>query len=141
MKVKTSITVDKGLLETVDKLSGRNRSAFIEAAVPVYIAQMTRQEQNAKDLEIINQRADDLNQAALDVLEYQVGLVKRGDLYRVPKPSRRDPKRFRVFKKKTFVVPPSGDRLNRQEIRPKPGLRTKNIFLNAIALTIFSPPR
>jgi hypothetical protein len=35
---------------------------------------MTRQEQNAKDLEIINRRADDLNKEALDVLDYQVAL-------------------------------------------------------------------
>jgi metal-responsive CopG/Arc/MetJ family transcriptional regulator len=76
MKVKTSITVDKGLLETVDKLSSqyRNRSEFIEAALQAYVAQMTRQEQNAKDLEIINRRADDLNKEALDVLDYQVAL-------------------------------------------------------------------
>lgn len=74
MKVKTSITVEKRLLETVDRLSGqhKNRSAFIEAALQAYIAQMTRQEQNAKDLEIINRHADDLNREALDVLEYQV---------------------------------------------------------------------
>jgi metal-responsive CopG/Arc/MetJ family transcriptional regulator len=76
MKVRTSITVDKGLLEMVDKLSGqyRNRSEFIEAAVQAYVAQMTRHEQNAKDLEIINRRADDLNKEALDVLDYQVAL-------------------------------------------------------------------
>jgi metal-responsive CopG/Arc/MetJ family transcriptional regulator len=76
MKVKTSITVDKELLETIDTLSGKhkNRSEFIEAALQAYLAQMTRQEQNANDLEIINRRADDLNQEALDVLEYQVAL-------------------------------------------------------------------
>lgn len=74
MKVKTSITVDKGLLETVDRLSGqhRNRSEFIEAALQAYIAQMTRHQQNSKDLEIINRCADDLNKEALDVLDYQV---------------------------------------------------------------------
>jgi metal-responsive CopG/Arc/MetJ family transcriptional regulator len=74
MKIRTSITVDKGLLETVDKLSGqyRNRSEFIETALQAYVAQITRQEQNANDLEIINRRANDLNKEALDVLEYQV---------------------------------------------------------------------
>jgi metal-responsive CopG/Arc/MetJ family transcriptional regulator len=76
MKVKTSITVDKDLLKAVDVLSGqhRNRSEFIEAAIQAYIAQITRTQQNARDLEIINQFADDLNQEALDVLEYQVAL-------------------------------------------------------------------
>ncbi len=76
MKVKTSITVDKDLLKTVDALSGKykNRSEFIEAALQFYVAQITRYEQNAKDLEIINYYADDLNQEALDVLDYQVTL-------------------------------------------------------------------
>ncbi|HJP95828.1 MAG TPA: ribbon-helix-helix domain-containing protein [Candidatus Saccharimonadales bacterium] len=74
MKVKTSITVDKDLLKAVDALSGKykNRSEFIEAALQSYIAHLTRSEQNAKDLEIINRYADDLNREALDVLEYQV---------------------------------------------------------------------
>ena len=75
MKVRTSITVDKRLLETVDRLSGKDdRSRLIEAALRAYIAQAVRHEQNAKDLEIINSRADDLNQEALDVLDYQVAL-------------------------------------------------------------------
>jgi metal-responsive CopG/Arc/MetJ family transcriptional regulator len=76
MKVKTSVTMDKDLLETVNKLLGkyRNRSEFIEAALQAYIAQITRHEQNAKDAEIINRCADDLNKEALDVLDYQVAL-------------------------------------------------------------------
>lgn len=76
MKVKTSITVDKHLLEAVDKLSGRRgtRSEFIEAALQAYVAQLLRNQQNAKDLEIINQRADELNEEALDVLDYQAAL-------------------------------------------------------------------
>lgn len=76
MKVETSITVEKDLLEAVDKLSGKdkNRSEFIEAAIQAYLAQLTRQKQNANDLEIINNRADDLNKEALDVLDYQVAL-------------------------------------------------------------------
>ena len=76
MKVKTSITLDKDLLKAVDALSSKykNRSEFIEAALQSYVAQLTRREQNAKDLEIINHYADDLNREALDVLEYQVTL-------------------------------------------------------------------
>jgi metal-responsive CopG/Arc/MetJ family transcriptional regulator len=76
MKVKTSITVDEDLLKAIDKLSGKykNRSGFIEAALQAYIAQLTRSQQNARDLEIINQFVDDLNQEALDVLDYQVAL-------------------------------------------------------------------
>jgi metal-responsive CopG/Arc/MetJ family transcriptional regulator len=75
MKVRTSFTVDKRLLETVDKLSGKDdRSSFIEAAIRAYIAHVVRQKQNSKDLEIIDESADDLNREALDVLDYQVAL-------------------------------------------------------------------
>ena len=76
MKVETSIVVEKDLLEAVDKLSGedKNRSEFIEAAIEAYIAQVSHHAGDAKDLEIINERADDLNEEALDVLNYQVAL-------------------------------------------------------------------
>ena len=75
MKVRTSVTVDKRLLDAVDKLSGKNdRSRFIEAALRAYVAQLVRHKQNAKDLAVINKRADELNEEALDVLDYQVAL-------------------------------------------------------------------
>jgi len=76
MKIKTSVTLSKDVLQAADKLSRRykNRSEFIEAALRAYIAQAIRNEQNARDLEIINQRADQLNEEALDVLAYQVAL-------------------------------------------------------------------
>ncbi len=74
MKVKTSITLSEDLLEAIDKRSSqfKNRSDFIEAAIRAFIAQAIREEQNAKDLAIINRRADRLNQEAADVLAYQV---------------------------------------------------------------------
>lgn len=74
MKVKTSVTLSEDLLEAMQKWSGqfKNRSDFIEAAIRVYVNQMIREEQNAKDLAIINQRADRLNREAVDVLAYQV---------------------------------------------------------------------
>lgn len=76
MKVKTSITVEKDLLEAVDKLSGKNknRSEFIEAAIQAYIVERTRAAGNARDLDLINESADILNQEALEVLDYQVAL-------------------------------------------------------------------
>ena len=49
-------------------------SDFIETAVWTFIGQLIRDEQNARDLEIINRRADFLNQEAADVLAYQVPL-------------------------------------------------------------------
>lgn len=74
MRVKTSINVEKDLLETIDKLSGKNRSEFIEAAIQAFVAQHTREANDARELEMINESADILNQEALDVLDYQVAV-------------------------------------------------------------------
>ncbi len=77
MKVKTSITLSEELLKVIDKRAKqykKNRSDFIEAAVWAFIGQLIRDEQNARDLEIINRRADFLNQEAAEVLTYQVAL-------------------------------------------------------------------
>lgn len=76
MKVKTSVTLSEDLVEAMDKQSGRykNRSDFIEAAVRTFIAQRILEEQNRKDLTIINQQADRLNEEAADVLAYQAPL-------------------------------------------------------------------
>lgn len=74
MKVKTSITLAEDLLKAIDEQSGsrQSRSDFIEKAVRAYIAQVLRERQNARDLEIINRQADSLNEEAKDVLTYQV---------------------------------------------------------------------
>ncbi len=76
MKVKTSVTLPKDLLTSVDNLVGsrQSRSKFIEAAVRAYVAMMIRREQNAHDLEILNRCADELNKQAEDLHEYQVEL-------------------------------------------------------------------
>lgn len=73
MKVKTSITLSGDLLKAIDEYGKEynNRSEFIEEAVRVFIMQLIRQQQDAKDLGIINRRADHLNQEAMDVLTYQ----------------------------------------------------------------------
>jgi len=74
MKVKTSITLSKEVLETIDKRSGsgRSRSEFVEEAVRNYVAQLVKREAEARDLEILNRQADKLNEEASDVLDYQV---------------------------------------------------------------------
>jgi len=75
MKVKTSITLSEELLQAVDartRQQKRTRSDFIETAVWTFIQQQIRDEQNARDLEIINRHAESLNRQAADVLEYQV---------------------------------------------------------------------
>ena len=77
MKVNTSITLSEGLLESINELArvaNTNRSDFIELAVSTFIQQQRRDQQNAKDLETINKRADALNREAADVLEYQIRL-------------------------------------------------------------------
>jgi metal-responsive CopG/Arc/MetJ family transcriptional regulator len=75
MKVKTSITLSEELLKAVDKRTKqqrKTRSDFIEVAVRAFIQQLIREEQNTRDLEIINRHADSLNKEAAEVLEYQV---------------------------------------------------------------------
>lgn len=77
MKVKTSIILSEELLEGVDQRARqqkKTRSDFIETAVQAFIEQLIRDEQNTRDLEIINRRADFLNEEAADVLAYQVPL-------------------------------------------------------------------
>lgn len=76
MKIKTSITLSEDLLKAIDEYTGeyKNRSEFIEEAVRAFIRQLIRRQQDARDLAIINQRADYLNQEAADVLTYQVDL-------------------------------------------------------------------
>jgi len=48
------------------------RSNLIEIALRASITQRTRNEQNARDLDIINRRVAFLNQEAVDVLRYSV---------------------------------------------------------------------
>ena len=74
MKRKTSITLSEDVLEAIAKRSGdeKNSSDFIETAIRSYIAKLIRDEQNMKDLDIINRHADRLNIEAADVLAFQV---------------------------------------------------------------------
>ena len=74
MKVKTSVTLTTELIEAIDEYGQpyKNRSDFIEAAIWAFIKQIVREQQNARDIEIINRNADRLNAEAVDVLAYQV---------------------------------------------------------------------
>ncbi len=76
MRIKTSVTLSQDVLKAVDKLSKsyKSRSEFIELALRAFIAQTIRSQQNARDLEIINRRAEALNSEAQDVLDYQAPL-------------------------------------------------------------------
>ena len=74
MRVKTSVSLPEEMLEALDKLRGphTSRSELVEAALRAFITQSVRAEQDARDLETINRRADSLNEEALDVLDYQI---------------------------------------------------------------------
>jgi metal-responsive CopG/Arc/MetJ family transcriptional regulator len=71
MKVKTSITLSKDILEAIDRIivKPQNRSAFIEN-----LKKRAKKLRDEKDLEILNKRADRLNREVEDVLSNQVEL-------------------------------------------------------------------
>jgi metal-responsive CopG/Arc/MetJ family transcriptional regulator len=73
MKEKTSITLSKDVLAGIDRLAGKkhSRSAFIEAVLMQYLRRQERARIEARDLELINKAADDLNAEVEDVLRYQ----------------------------------------------------------------------
>ena len=76
MKIKTSITISQELLTVLDEYIGteQSRSFFLEKAAWEYIAKLRRAQRNARDLEILNRRADFLNQEVQDALSYQIAL-------------------------------------------------------------------
>jgi metal-responsive CopG/Arc/MetJ family transcriptional regulator len=79
MKEKTSVTLSPEVLKGIDRLAGskQSRSAFIETVLQQYLRQRARAQRDARDMEIINRNAEQLNRDALDALEYQAPL---GDL-------------------------------------------------------------
>ena len=74
MKVKTSVTLSEEILAEVDRLleRGGSRSAVLEQALREFLASRKRRRRDAQDLRILNSRAEELNEEALDVLDYQV---------------------------------------------------------------------
>ena len=74
MKVKTSITLSRDILDAIDARAGRgrSRSEFIEAALRAFLGRARRDERDAKDIDILNRRARRLNREAIAVLAYQV---------------------------------------------------------------------
>lgn len=80
MKIEITITLPEEILQTVDELCGeqQDRSEFTEAALRSFIARrvlnQNRDQRYARELEILNRYADELNAEAEDVLLYQVEL-------------------------------------------------------------------
>jgi metal-responsive CopG/Arc/MetJ family transcriptional regulator len=73
MKEKTSITLSKEVLTGIDRIAGstQSRSAFIEAVLTQYLRKRARAQVEARDLELINKAADELNREVEDILRYQ----------------------------------------------------------------------
>ena len=73
MKTKTSVTLSEDVLAQVDRLAGlkQSRSAFIERVLRRYLRERSKAALHARDLVRINRAADELNQEASEVLEYQ----------------------------------------------------------------------
>jgi metal-responsive CopG/Arc/MetJ family transcriptional regulator len=73
MKEKTSITLSKEILSGIDRIAGskQSRSAFIEGVLAQYLRKQKRAQIEARDLELINRAADELNAEVEDVLRYQ----------------------------------------------------------------------
>jgi metal-responsive CopG/Arc/MetJ family transcriptional regulator len=73
MKEKTSVTLSKDVLAGIDRLAGstQSRSAVIEAILAEFLRRQKRARLEARDLELINRAADELNAEVEDVLRYQ----------------------------------------------------------------------
>jgi metal-responsive CopG/Arc/MetJ family transcriptional regulator len=76
MKEKTSITLSKDVLAAIDRVAGskKSRSAFIEGILVQYLRKRARAQIEARDLELINKVADELNAEVEDVLRYQADI-------------------------------------------------------------------
>lgn len=76
MKVKTSVTFSPETLSAIDEIAGEslNRSRVVEMAVLEFIERRHRAARDARDLEILNMAADEMNEEMEDVLAYQVEL-------------------------------------------------------------------
>jgi len=74
MKVKTSVTLSPAIMMALDALidPGSNRSRVIERAVEEFIQRRTIEMREARDLEILDREAEELNREVADVLEYQI---------------------------------------------------------------------
>lgn len=75
MRIKTSVTLDKEILEKIDRASS-NRSAFIEELVKNHFKKLDKAKRDAEEIALINKHADWLNEEARDVLEYQEAFLE-----------------------------------------------------------------
>ena len=72
MKVKISITLSEDLLDEVDRAAAsESRSAFIERVVRGFLRRRTLDQEQERDRQILNRVAEELNEEASYVLQYQ----------------------------------------------------------------------
>ena len=74
MKIKTSITLSKDLLQEIDarlEAQQRSRSEFIEEALRVFLAHADRAALQVRETALLRKHASALNAEMADVLEYQ----------------------------------------------------------------------
>ena len=76
MKVKTSITLSEDIIRELEKMGDdyQNRSLLIEEALRLFFQAKARKRRDQRDLKILNERFQELNEEAEDVLSYQVDL-------------------------------------------------------------------
>lgn len=74
MKLKTSITLEEGVVAAVERAArdGESRSQAIERLLRQSLAEQERAAIDRRDRAILDARADELNEEAVDVLGYQV---------------------------------------------------------------------
>lgn len=74
MKVKTSVVLSEDILQEMKPYLKHyhNRSELIEYALRAFLAQQIKEKHYTQELQLLNQFADELNEEALDVLDYQV---------------------------------------------------------------------
>ena len=72
MKKKASISVSEQLLKMIDSLPQKpTRSEIVEEALVLYFRNRKAIERDRSDLAILNQHSKELNEEALDALEFQ----------------------------------------------------------------------
>jgi metal-responsive CopG/Arc/MetJ family transcriptional regulator len=76
MSVKVSIVLSDDVFQVINTFAqtDKSRSQFIETALRQFIAKIQRDEQQQRDIDIINRHADRLNAETEDALSYQVPL-------------------------------------------------------------------
>jgi metal-responsive CopG/Arc/MetJ family transcriptional regulator len=75
--VKTSISISNDLFKEIESIAkGQQRSIteLVEKGMRDYLTKLMREKRDARDIEIINRNAEELNKEALESLEYQVDI-------------------------------------------------------------------